>query len=219
MNTWAAVRPITHSLSALLARAGSSIMPCRAFPYPSLPALGGKSLPRMRPRGPNAWMAIATARLCYDETQTQLSRCDRLQQNTTNGAKELTARQVAALPYLVASPTVSEAAKVAQVDRATLYRWMEDEDFREALSELRSEATDLAKAELKGLMLKSVRVLADAMDDPSPNVRVRAAQTALSIGFRVNELEKVRERLDILDGALPLWAKANAVWSGRGYGR
>ena len=123
--------------------------------------------------------------------------------------KALSDRQLRAMPYLVASPTVSEGARLAQVGLRTLYRWMDDDDFRRELERQRSEAAELAYVELKGLMLKSVHVLGSAMEDPNPNVRLRAAQTALSVAMKATELRDIQKRLDLLDAALPLWTRRN----------
>ena len=125
---------------------------------------------------------------------------------------ELTDRQVRVLPYLVASRNLSECARLAQVGLRTLYRWMEDMDFREELDRLRGEAAELAYTELKGLMLKAVHVLGSAMEDANPQVRLRAAQTALSVGLKATELKDIQKRLDLLDSALPLWSRRNMRW-------
>ena len=137
-------------------------------------------------------------------------------ENGATGMTTLTDRQLGALPYLVASPSISEGARRAEVGLRTLYRWMDDDDFRRELERRRSEAAELAYVELQGLMLKAVHVLGDAMEDESPQMRLRAAQTALSLGLRATELKEIERRLDILDKALPLWARAQTAWPGRG---
>ena len=119
----------------------------------------------------------------------------------------LTDRQLAALPYVVASPSLSEAARAVNIGRRTLQRWMNDDEFRVEVENLRSQASDLAHAELRGLMLKSVMVLADAMEDPSPRIRVRAAQATLSMGLKALDLNELQRRLDRLDDAYSLWAR------------
>ena len=91
-----------------------------------------------------------------------------------------------------------------------------DADFRRELERRRSEAAELAYAELQGLMLKGVHVLGEAMEDANPQIRLRAAQTALSLGLRATELKEVERLLDVLDDALPLWARTQTVWSGGG---
>ena len=45
---------------------------------------------------------------------------------------------------------------------------MHDPAFRDELERLRGEAAKVAKAELSGLMLKVVGVLADSMEDQNP---------------------------------------------------
>ena len=127
-------------------------------------------------------------------------------ENSESADIDLTDRQVAALPYLTASTSVSEGARLADIGRATLHRWMHDDDFRRTLERLRSDAADLARTELRGLMLKGAFVLAEAMEDTSPAVRVRAAQAALSLGLKAIDLKELRDRIDLVDQALHLWA-------------
>ena len=86
---------------------------------------------------------------------------------------------------------------------------MDDAEFRTTLERMRAEAADLAHNELKGLMLKSVLVLAEAIEDSNPRVLVRAAHAALSVGLKVHDLEELRKRVDRVDEAVHLWAKRN----------
>ena len=107
---------------------------------------------------------------------------------------------------VVSSTSLAQAARDADVHRATLHRWMEDDKFREELVRLRQEAAELARSELQELMLVSVAVLADAMENAaSHDVRVRAARTALSFGMQLNEMKKLREEIDTLQDALKIW--------------
>ena len=128
----------------------------------------------------------------------------------------LTERQVAALPYIVAGATLSEGARLASVGRATLYRWVEDDQFRSALERTRSEAAELARTELEGLMLKAVLVLAESLEDPSPNVRLRAANAALALGLKTLDVKDLRRRLDHLDDAMTLLEKKRPNYSSFG---
>lgn len=133
-------------------------------------------------------------------------------QNVTNGAANLSERQLKALPFLAGSPTLTEGTNLAEISRTTFYRWMEDDDFRGELERLRSEAVEFAQLELKGLMLKSVMVIGEAMENSNPSIRLRAAQIALSTHIKVNELKEIEKRLDLLDNALPLWSERNRKW-------
>ena len=88
--------------------------------------------------------------------------------------------------------------------RTTLHRWMNDDGFRENLERLRAKAADLARTELQGLMLKAIVVLAEAMEDPSPGVRLRAARSTFALGLKAIDLKELQQRLDLLDDALAL---------------
>ena len=133
-------------------------------------------------------------------------------QNVTDNVTSLSDRQSMALPYLVLSQTLTEAARLADISRTTLYRWLEDDDFRREFECLRDEAVELAHAELKGLFLKAVLVLGAAMEDSNPFIRLRAAQTAINTHIKANELKEIEKRLTLLDDALPLWSRRNIRW-------
>ena len=118
--------------------------------------------------------------------------------------KKFSPRQQEALLALAVTPSVAKAARQAHVGYTTLRRWLQDDDFRQELDRIRQEAAELARVQLQGLMLKSVTALADAMNDPKPSVRLRAAQIALAYGFRTGQLEKFQEQLEAVEDALPL---------------
>ena len=111
---------------------------------------------------------------------------------------------------MVAAPTMAEGARLANIGRSTLYRWMNDHEFRSTLERLREEAADLAHTELRNLMLKGAHVLAEAMEDPSSHVRVRAARAALSLGLKTIDLKELQQRIERLDDAFALWARRKA---------
>ena len=119
-----------------------------------------------------------------------------MRQNETDIPGPLTQNQLAAMPFLASSPTVSEAAKRIGVTPATIYRWMEDDEFRAELQHQRNEAANLARAELKGLLLKSICLFADAMEDPNPQVRLKAARDSAYITLKIEENETLCNRID-----------------------
>lgn len=130
-----------------------------------------------------------------------------MQQNVAGkNPSDLSPRQQQVLPFLVSSPTLSQAARDANINRNTLRRWMEDDKFRDELVRLRQEAAELARSELQELMLLSVGVLSDAMQNAaSHDVRVRAARTALSFGMQLNEMKKLQEEVETLRDSLKIW--------------
>ena len=123
----------------------------------------------------------------------------------------LTFRQQAALTVIAATPTVAQAARQSGIGESTFYRWLEDPDFRVELTRLREESANLARQELQGLMLRSVSVIAEAMDDPDKTIRLRAARYAMSFAARIGEVEKMRQEIRDIESALPIWTGRNTV--------
>ena len=109
-----------------------------------------------------------------------------MRQNETRKAANLTKKQLQALPYLVASPTMADAAKIAEVPRATLYRWMEDPEFREEYERLGEAANAVVRTEMNGLMLKAAAVFSQGMDESFNESRLRAAQAMMEARDKLN---------------------------------
>ena len=130
-----------------------------------------------------------------------------MRQNDTNNSRSLSEKQLVALPFLLTTHSWTDAAKAAEVSRSTLYRWMEEDTFRQELKRLRNEALELTHSEMKGLMFKATLVLGMAMDDLNPTVRLRAAFIALNMGIKLTEIEDLQQRLDHIEDALKLWRK------------
>ena len=138
----------------------------------------------------------------------------------TDPAAGLTEKQLVALPHLAAAATLSEGARLASIGRTTLHRWMQDDNFRRALETTRAEAADLARTELQGLMLKAVHVIAESLDHPRADIRLRAASAAMTLGLKVVDLRELHQRLDYLDDTVDLMRnkRASSPFLGMGGG-
>jgi len=104
--------------------------------------------------------------------------------------RELSRRQMLTLPIIAAAPNLTQAAKEAGISEATLRRWRRDEHFRAELDRLTAEIADTTRQGLKDLTLQGFRVIRELMQDPDPEVRLRAARAAIIVGIRVVDLEK-----------------------------
>ena len=105
----------------------------------------------------------------------------------------LSAKQLQALPHLVSGKTFANAANAADVSERTIYRWMNDPDFKSAYLALREVEADIARAELRGLALKAAITLSRAMDNEDPNISLRAAQTAVKASVKVEDAEDAKK--------------------------
>ena len=111
----------------------------------------------------------------------------------------LSPRQQAALPIVACIPTIAQAARAANVGESTLRRWLNDPAFSGCLAELRRQSANIARRKLLELTPLGVSVLADAMRDPDPSIRLRAANYTLSFNLRATELENLRSDLNNLE--------------------
>ena len=110
----------------------------------------------------------------------------------------LTLRQQAVLPVVVNSPSLAEGARLSGVSERTLRRWLEDDAFRDELARRRQESADLACQALQGVLLRSVSVLAESLEDPDKSIRLRAARYAMSFAATIRRTERPAEEVDQL---------------------
>ncbi len=54
-----------------------------------------------------------------------------MEQNGAEKRPPLSDKQLTALPYFFSFRSLSEAARLANVERTTIYRWMHDDSFRD----------------------------------------------------------------------------------------
>ena len=125
-----------------------------------------------------------------------------IQNDTETKNHGLTHRQQTALPIIAAAPTIAQAARSAGVTNATLHRWLNEPAFRQELTRQRQETAALARQEIQGLMLHSITVIADALNDPNPSIRLRAARYALTFAVQLNEVEKLQTEVQLLQEIL-----------------
>ncbi len=114
----------------------------------------------------------------------------------------LSPRQQAALPIVACLPTIAQAARAANVAESTLYRWLTNPVFSNCLDELRRQSANIARQKLLSLTPLCISVLADAMSDPDPAIRLRAVNYTLSFNLRAADLENLRSDLDNLENAI-----------------
>ena len=108
----------------------------------------------------------------------------------------LSFRQQAALPAIAAAPSLVQAAHDAGIEDGTLRRWLREPQFAECLAALRQQSVVLAREELSVLARRGMAVFADAMEDPDPAIRLRAARYALSHAIQLTEIRNLNARIE-----------------------
>ena len=121
-----------------------------------------------------------------------------MSQDVTNSEKELSERQVLAIPHLVSAKSVSETAELVGVNRRTVYRWMDDPAFREEYDRQRDAVAGFARSGMRALMLKALSVQAERFDSDDPRERTRAAKAIMDYDAKTapkHESQKLLNRL------------------------
>lgn len=119
--------------------------------------------------------------------------------------KELTnteMRQERAIVALLSEPSIEAAAKTADVSDATIWRWMQQADFRAKLRDARRAVVEGAIGRLQQAATEAVSTLQRNLTCGTPAVEVRAATAILDQAIRAVELFDVVERVEELEARL-----------------
>jgi hypothetical protein len=108
-------------------------------------------------------------------------------------------RKELAIEALGVGLSVIEASERANVSRATVYRWLEDEAFSEAVSSKKREVLERLSARLSGLALRGLQVLDELMASEDENIRLRASNGVLSRFTEVLEVLQLERRVETLE--------------------
>ena len=121
-------------------------------------------------------------------------------------ATRLTNKQLKGLTALLTEKTFEQAAEKAGVNRVTLYRWMANLDFKEALLQARAECVNQAISRLQHITAKAVDVMYDILvDQQSPAAtRVTAARSVLELAIKTFEMQNLEHRLSKLEQVLAI---------------
>jgi len=111
----------------------------------------------------------------------------------------LTSRQLRAIPYLLASPSIEEGCKRARVGKATLYGWMKHDAFKEELYRRRKEVVDLAFETVKANVTKAAETLVKHLDSEKETISIRAAESIIEFAQRAIEVEELEQRIRAIE--------------------
>ena len=137
-----------------------------------------------------------------------LARQEMAENDMENRFFRLTRRQQAVLPIVALAPSITQAASDSGVSQRTLYRWLNDPDFRQALTRFHQESANLARQQIQSQTLLAASVFSDLMRNADPALRLRAARYSTSFAARIRESEQIASDVRDIKEALEL-KKAN----------
>lgn len=120
-----------------------------------------------------------------------------------HGEKQSRKEELAIL-NLLTHPTLKAAAEATKIGESTLWRWMQQDDFKEKYQEAKRNAVSHATARLRQSMTIAVDALVEmASNSKTPAVaRASACRTLLEFGMKAHEMEDLQDRVERLEESL-----------------
>jgi len=119
-------------------------------------------------------------------------RCRKMSQNVTKKQK--------AVELLGFGFSVVETSEKVGVNRKTIQRWLELEDFKNQVLEQQKETLERVSKRLSSLALQGLETLSELMQSENETIRLRASSSVLSRFTEILELLRLEKRLEVLEG-------------------
>lgn len=105
------------------------------------------------------------------------------------------------LAVLTVTPTVTAAAAAAGVGQRTIYRRLQNPEFRRQLEEQRLKSLETARNGFLARLMDAVDTISGVMmnGENRPETRLRAAGMMIDAGLRLVEVTDIEKRLDALE--------------------
>src|SRR5262249_45786992 len=104
-----------------------------------------------------------------------------------NDHEALTPKQLRTIRCLLEAPSLEEGCKRARAGKATVYRWLRQNAFRNELETRRKEMVELAFENLKANATKAVQTLVKHLDSEKGTMSIRAAESILEFAHKGTE--------------------------------
>ncbi len=115
---------------------------------------------------------------------------------------DLSSVQQRGITALLATRTIADAAQHASVSERTLYRWLAEPAFAEALRSAEGELLAAAVRSLAGLQAEAITTLHAALSAPKPADKIKAATALLNYGVQLRQTYVLEQRLAALEQLL-----------------
>ncbi|MGI8542817.1 MAG: hypothetical protein ACR2MD_04980 [Aridibacter sp.] len=104
-----------------------------------------------------------------------------------------------ALTALLTSNSITEAATKAKLSETTLYRYLQDNEFKDKYRNARRNLLESSIGQIQGATSDAVETLKRNLDCGTPSAEIRAAQIILDNSNRAFEITEILQRLENLE--------------------
>jgi len=110
---------------------------------------------------------------------------------------------------LASGASISDVAARANIDRSTVYRKLENPEFRRLVAEFRDRLIGTALGRIADNMTRAADALAAMLDAPEPHIRLRAIRALFTLGIRLRDSVDLTTRMHDVERTL---AGQQEVW-------
>ncbi|RLC78204.1 MAG: hypothetical protein DRI81_07220 [Chloroflexi bacterium] len=124
---------------------------------------------------------------------------------------DLSRNQAKAIQALLTCPTVAQAATKAGLSERTIYNYLADAAFRQALTEAQSKilaATVAGLVGIGGLAVKNLQIALTAISGVDTKTKLTAARIVLDQTAKLTTFAQLEQRLQSLEAAIDAQAAA-----------
>jgi len=108
----------------------------------------------------------------------------------------LSRRQKEAIPFLLGAKSVEEGCRNAGLSKATVFRWLRQDDFRAEVQRQREAVTTEALQRLKASITAAVDTLVALTGSQEESIRLRAAQQIIDFCLKIRDGDEIESRLE-----------------------
>jgi hypothetical protein len=120
----------------------------------------------------------------------------------TKEIPKLSRRQLKAIPFLVGSPTYTQGCDKAKINKATLYKWLKQPEFKAKLDRQRNEIVEAAFDMIAQNIEKAVSELIGLLDTGDDRVKRLTANDIIGHFLKHKELKDLEQRIERIEERL-----------------
>ena len=121
---------------------------------------------------------------------------------TTKEKPKLSRRQIKAIPFLVSSRIYTQGCDKAKINKATLYKWLKQPEFKDELDRQRNEIVEAAFSLISQNIEKAVSTLVGLLDTKDERVKRLTANDIINHFLKHKELKDLEERIERIEKQL-----------------
>jgi Helix-turn-helix of insertion element transposase len=125
------------------------------------------------------------------------------EESMNNSERNLTNKQLMAIPIIISARTITEGCKQAGISKTIFYEWLKDDLFKQEFIAMQNDLIETALKELKGLSAEAVEELGTLLrETQNENIKLKTIDLILEHTMKIKEFEDIEQRLEAIEQML-----------------